>query len=453
MWKELAALGLLGLLAAPTQVAGQADLILVGATVFTGDSGQPPVDAVALAGDRIRAIGAAEEVRRLAGPQTRILDLRGRTVIPGLIDAHVHLLSGSMIVDEPSLRAYERTGLPKALSSFLSHGITTVRSTTDPLPYIAQLRDRLDRGDLVGPRLLITGPTLASPGGHPSTTVCRNNDFCRQGCCRELENKKQARQVVQELVRGNVDAIKVIIDNSIPSVRKVPLPSDALLTSLVDESHRGGRRIIAHVGTDASTTLRLAAIGFDEFVHMPDIRDPAQASTLAAVLVGRKVAVTTTVSNWDSYRDTTNAERLVWGVPYSPPMRQAFEGTLRTTRVLADAGVKLVVGTDWGDGIDWARMDDIRLDDPRALPGARTLHEMELLRNRVGLSTSAVLAAATRSTAEALGIIDRVGTIASGKIADLVILDGNLLQDFSALRRTVAVLKGGRVVSGALPTR
>jgi imidazolonepropionase-like amidohydrolase len=79
-----------------------------------------------------------------------------------------------------------------------------------------------------------------------------------------------------------------------------------------------------------------------------------------------------------------------------------------------------------------------------------TLHELELL-HRAGLSASAILTAATRHAAEALGIIDHVGTIAVGKMGDLVILDGDLIQDFSALHRTVAVLKGGRIVHGAFP--
>ena len=120
--------------------------------------------------------------------------------------------------------------------------------------------------------------------------------------------------------------------------------------------------------------------------------------------------------------------------------------------MLAVTTIKAGIGTDWGDGHDWARRDDVRLDDPRLLPGALTLHEMELLR-RAGLSTVAILTAATRSAAETLGIIDKVGTIAVGKVADLVILDGDLLQDFSALRRTVAVLKAGRIVHGTLDNR
>jgi imidazolonepropionase-like amidohydrolase len=131
-------------------------------------------------------------------------------------------------------------------------------------------------------------------------------------------------------------------------------------------------------------------------------------------------------------------------------MRQSFERVLETVRGFADAGVKLVIGTDW---VPMRRAGNgFVLDDPRLLPGALTLYEMEVL-HRAGLPTPAILTAATRNGAEALRIIDKVGTITEGKLADLVVLDGDFLQDFSALHRTVAVLKGGRVVHGTLPER
>ena len=454
MLHKAVVLGLLGLLSASGQSARQADLIFVGGTVFTADSAQASNSAIAVTGDRISAIGRGDEIRRLAGPKTRVVDLAGRSLIPGLIDAHVHLLvAPSTIVDESSLSEYESGALLTVLTGFLSHGITTVRSTADPLPNITRLRDRLDRGELVGPRLVVTGPTPSSPGGHPAITVCRNNPFCRQGAVREVENEEQARKVVRDLVLGQVDAVKVTIDNSIAAVRNVPLLSDGVLASLVEETHRNGRRVIAHILTDAVTTERLATMGFDEFVHMPVISTPSDSSRLAALLAERKMAVTTTLSIWDAYQDTGGGERLVWGVPYNPGLRRSFDAALATTKVFSDAGVRLVIGTDWVEDSDYARQGDVRLKDARLEPGARTLHEMELLRNRAGLSPMAVLTAATRNSAEALGIIESVGTITPGKMADLAILDGDVLQDFSALRRTVAVLKSGRVVSGTLPTR
>ena len=466
MLRIIATTCVLGLLASPTAMAGQADLILVGAKVLTGDSNQPAAEAVALAGERIRAVGPSAEIRRLAGPRTRVVDLRGRTVIAGLIDAHVHLLIAPEIVDEPSLRNFERTALPKIMTGFVSHGITTVRSTGDPLPYIAQLRDRLQRGQLVGPRLLITGPTLSSSGGLP-TVLCRDNPFCRQGT-REIESEEQARQVVRELSRAKVDAVKVVVDDV---YGKVPALSDAVISALVDETHRTGLRIIAHVSVakDVAIARRLIELGVDEFVHLfvsdrrgahfalAPINDlgppnPAEVSQIAGLLVARNIAVTTTVSNGDAYRDTAGVERVLFGgsPPYTPAMRQRLEWALNTVRGFADTGVKLVVGTDGGGGPPPSN-SAVR-DDQRLQPGARTLHEMEVL-HRAGLSTPAILTAATRNGAEALGIIDKVGTIAEGKLADLVVLDGDFLQDFSALHRTVAVLKGGRVVHGTLPER
>jgi imidazolonepropionase-like amidohydrolase len=86
------------------------------------------------------------------------------------------------------------------------------------------------------------------------------------------------------------------------------------------------------------------------------------------------------------------------------------------------------------------------------MAGARTLHEMEILR-RAGLTTTDIVTAATRNAAEALGIADKLGTIAQGKLADLVILNGDFLQDSSALHRPIAVFKEGRLVHGTLPER
>ena len=267
------------------------------------------------------------------------------------------------IVDEPSLRNFERTALPKVMTGFISHGITTVRSTSDPLPYIAQLRDRLERGQLVGPRLLITGPTPSSPSGFP-VTMCGDNPFCRQMGFRVIESEEQARQVVRELSRAKVDAVKLVVDDF---YGKVPALSDAVISALVDETHRTGLRIIAHVSVakDVDIARRLIELGVDEFVHLfvsdrrgghfalAPINDlsppnPAEVSQIAGLLVARNIPVTTTVSNGDAYRDTTGAERVLFGgsPPYTPAMRQRLEWALNTVRGFADAGVKLVVGTD-----------------------------------------------------------------------------------------------------------
>jgi imidazolonepropionase-like amidohydrolase len=438
-----------------SQIAmGQADLVFVGGTILTADPDQPMAEAIALEGDRITALGPDAEIRRLAGPTTGVVHLGGRTLIPGLIDAHVHLLvAPDVIVDEASLRDYERMTLPEVMSSFLSHGITTVRSTGDPLPYIAELRDRM-AGSTAGPRVVITGPVPSSPGGHPATTVCRGNLFCRHTLAREIENEEQTRQAVQELARANVDAVKIIVDELAAEFLSLDSPrlSDEIVAALVEEAHRNNLRIIAHVTVKEAIPVvrRLIELGLDGFVHDPlseaRVPDPAEVVSVAAMLRDAEIPVTTTISNFDTFRDATGAERFFvgGGTPYTPLLSGVFEASLMSARALEDAGVKLVVGTDWS-GL--ARAADS--DDPRRLPGARTIHEMELLR-RAGLPVSSILAAATANAAEAVGIGTEVGTITEGKLADLVILDGNLLEDFSALQRTVAVFKEGQLASGSL---
>lgn len=445
---------LAALLATSTVVtgqAGQADIILVGAKVVTADPSQPLAEAIALAGDRIRAVGSIEEIRRLAGMQTRSINLQGATILPGLIDAHVHLLIAPQITDEPSLRRYERTALLKVMTGFISHGVTTVRSVGDPLPYIVELRDRMNHS-VVGPRLVITGPQATSPGFHAATTVCPNNPFCRQGLVVEPRNEEQARQAVRELARARVDAVKIVVDDRFPNV---PPLSDSIVATLVDEAHRSKLRAIAHMAhvtavADISTARRLIELGLDEFVHPPFFgvaTEPIldEVSQMANLLNGRNIPVTTTVSVFDGYKDASGAEQAANGGPYTPVRRQTFERLLKILQRFADAKVRLVVGTDWHER-------PLNADDPRLMAGARTLHEMEILR-RAGLTTTDIVTAATRNGAEALGIADKLGTIAEGKLADLVILNGDFLQDFSALHRPIALFKEGRLVHGSLPER
>jgi imidazolonepropionase-like amidohydrolase len=228
---------------------------------------------------------------------------------------------------------------------------------------------------------------------------------------------------------------------------KVPALSDQVVAAVVDESHRHDLRVVAHVSVaaDVPTTKRLIDLGVDEFVHPPaESLEGAEAKETINLLARLERPVTTTLSSWDAYKDANGVERtLLGGRPFTSGMRAQFDHLLDVIRSYAAAGVKLVVGTDWFNR-------PIKLDDPRLRPGAYTLHEMDLL-HRAGLSTPAILAAATRHAAEALRINNRLGTISEGKLADLVILDGDLLQDFSVLHRTVAVFKSGRLAHGSLP--
>ena len=416
-------------------------IVFINGPVLTQDSQRPLAEAVALRDGRVVAVGPTADVRRSAGAGAREIDLRGRTIIPGLIDAHVHL-GVAENADESVVQA-ARTTLAPTLSAFLSHGVTTIRHAGGRMPQSAELRDLLETGEAIGPRLVLMGPPFSAPGGHPGVTVCRNNPRCRAGL-REVSNEEQARAYVREPSNRGISTLKVIA-NFIPDVnigRELPSIPDPLLAAIADEAHKNGLRVGAHVA-DTATMIRMIGMGYDQFMHLPDTVSAADdVPALARMLAEKGISVTTTLALRDSYRDASGSERRVFGTPYGEDTRRMFEQMLKTAAAFHAAGVPLVVGTDCCQGA--------QIGDPRLQPGARALHEMDLL-ERAGLPREAVLAAATRVAANALGLSEAIGSIAPGKAADLVVLAGDPRRDFRALHSPVAVLKAGRLVSGALP--
>lgn len=196
-----------GLLLVPVTAGAQADIILVGAALHCGFSATTRRSGCA-EGDRIQGVGSEREIRALVGPRTKVVDLRGRTVLPGLIDAHVHVLG--MAADDAALRQRMTGELPSNLRRFLQHGITSIRSTGDPMPYIIELRSRFNAGELPGPRLGVTGATITSQNGHPASTLGPTNLFCRSAAVRELTDPDSARSVVRDYVKAGVNQINMV---------------------------------------------------------------------------------------------------------------------------------------------------------------------------------------------------------------------------------------------------
>jgi imidazolonepropionase-like amidohydrolase len=362
---------LLYILTCVSWATAQSDaIVFVGGTVLTQDPQRPLADAVALRGGRIVAVGRTADVRRSSGAGSREVDLRGRTLIPGLIDAHVHL--GVADNEDESVVQAARTTLAPTLSAYLSHGVTTVRTAGGRMPQSAELRDLLESGEVIGPRLVLMGPPFSAPGGHPGVTVCRNNPRCRAGL-REVSDEGQARAYVREPSNRGISTLKVIA-NFIPDAnigRELPSIPDSLLAAIADEAHKNGLRVGAHVA-DTATMIRMIGMGYDQFMHLPDtISAPDDMPTLARMLAEKRISVTTTLALRDSYRDASGSERRVFGTPYGDETRRMFEQMLRTALAFHAAGVPLVVGTDCCQGT--------QIGDPRLQPGARAIHEMDLL--------------------------------------------------------------------------
>ena len=176
---------------------------------------------------------------------------------------------GRTVTDEESLARLIREELQATLDGFLSHGVTTIRSVGDHWPQVLEVRRGLAEGKIRGPRLLISGPVLTAPGGHPAATVCRNNEFCRTHLAAEISSEEEARETVQELADGGVEAIKLVVDDFARFSRSVlPQLSFDLVGTIVEAAHKRGIKVVGHI-IEASTAAQALKLGLDGFVHPP----------------------------------------------------------------------------------------------------------------------------------------------------------------------------------------
>src|SRR5580658_10352243 len=167
------------------------DLVVNNARIFDGSTVLQGAHNVGIAGERIRSVSTSP----IAG--SRQIDARGRFLMPGLIDCHVHLLNMWTAKDEATMAADIETELPKRLNDFLEAGVTTVKSLGDSEDDILRVRARLASGELAGPRLLATGAAFCAPCSHPATTVYCQNPWLRNRATVETDSPERAREAVR----------------------------------------------------------------------------------------------------------------------------------------------------------------------------------------------------------------------------------------------------------------
>lgn len=411
-------------------------LALTGATALTGPQLRPVEDAVVLIRDgRITDVGPDVEVPE----QAQVLELPGATILPGLIDMHVHLSFPELepgetfdLGDFPGYLWDSVRSLPQMRRDLLAHGVTAVRSLGDELGWVRDLRRGVAAGDLEGPRIFCAGPVLTVPNGHPISSgygIGADSDGVRLP-----GSSAQAETIVAELLDGDdrVDLIKVIHEGA-PSVAGDPAHSPAVLSAIVGAAHAGGSTVTVHCRDDEDIAEALEA-GVDGIEHLTLLRRDSPADQ----------NFETAARQWPDGMLEQMAQAGVvldptLGVVAAQPARSSDDwatllGRLHERLLEAHAaGVPLVAGSDaavpgvpFGGGL---------LDELDALAAA-------------GLPTREVLRATTTQAAAALRSED-IGVLEPGRAADLLVVDGDPLRDLGALRRVSAVLRDGRVVVGS----
>lgn len=421
---------LLALFAAQAQ-AQTPTLVIEGGRVIVGNGTVLGRASVVISGNRILFVTQDP----VFAPNARWISAEGKTVLPGLIDAHVHLTLDPSITDSASLNAYLAETVPATLKAFLDHGVTTIRSTGDYWPWIGEVKRRIATGDLRGPRLLTSGPTLTAPGGHPVTMCPADNAFCRsEHRAVQLGTPAEARDAVHRLAAEGVDFIKVAVDSFIAPVQI----ADDVLAEVIRQAHREGLEVVGHV-PEVDVMVKAAKMGMDGFVHIYS-RPPVEETIeeLVSVLVQDGAPITSTLSVMLLFGGQPLDSVFVEG-----SSTKGWMGRVATSLMapLIEAGVLIALGTDW-----CPCMSPVVRSHPSVQPGSVTHTEMEML-GWAGLSNEAILAAATRNAALALGLGAFVGTLEPGKFADLIIVSGNPLEDISVLRNVEMVVKEGIVVT------
>lgn len=411
--KRIVAGGLLFLI---WQIGAAQDLLISNARIVDGTGLTLERGSVVIEDSRIVSVTAGSP-KGSGGP---VLDANGMIVMPGLINTHWHVLTGAYPTpNDEAIDQYVEDVVIDLFDSLLERGVTTIMSVGDLFPNIIELRRRLTQGDIRGPRLLAVGPGFTAPNDWP-TPLCRGNGECKAKAMAQMTTPEQARAKVRELAAAGVDGLKLYYDDLI--VPEVRITND-VVAAIADEARLHDLTLFAHITTVDETMLTLVELGVRGLVHPVPFRS-AQSLNGVKVLRDLKIPVATTVSirtpEWREFAELGYTEQDAAG----------FEQRLNDIRRLWDEGVTVAFGTD-----TTTRQGG---HEERFWAEARAL-------NRV-LSNQELITALTRNAAVFLGLGKYLGTLAPGKLADIILIDGDPLADIEDLARVKVVVQGGRIV-------
>jgi len=385
-----------------------------------------------VAGDRETAVPVGYEV----------IDASRYTVLPGLIDCHVHLVGSG----DPRDAVFGVTELAKSIPATtlacyknalrdLEAGWTTVRDAAARYYADVAVRDAINRGELVGPRVWCCGLGITSTAGHMDREKYLAPHLNLPGPSAVADDPTEGRKAVRFNLRNNVDFIKINATLT-EHVRRyfgymAPEMTRETMAAIFEEAHWHGRRVTAHCygGPGATWAIEEGIDGIEHGFYLSD----EQLDMMAK----RGTVLCPTLSVVGRFREHGDAA-LPPGDPYLPAWREkAIANAWKTAGRARERGVKIICGTD-------AAM-------PYVFHGTNA-YELEML-VEAGLTPMEALVAATGGAADAIDFKD-IGTIASGKFADLVVVDGNPLEDIRVLQnlaRIPLVIKDGQIAADRRP--
>jgi len=405
---------------APFQ-AGAQNMVIKGATILDVTNGDMIKNHVVIVKDgRIEAVSPARSADIPKGIE--VLDLQGHTLLPGLIDMHVHLTSGG------GYHGYERLKLTDERRAILGvvhakqtlmAGFTTVRNVGAGSFGDVALRDAINDGDIPGPRMLVSGPPIGITGGH-----CSDNNLLppEYGISGEgvADGPWAARTAVRRNIKYGADLIKTCSTGGVLSKgTKVGAPQYTVeeLTALIDEAHSRGLKVASHAH-GAEGIINALIAGADTIEHASFIDDE-----------GIRLAIENDAAlSMDIYvTEYILGEGASAGILEESLEKERMTGATQRSnfRKAVEAGATIVYGTDAG-----------------VYPHGQNAKQLSRM-TRFGMTPLQALQSATTVAAEVMGLGYEVGKIETGYAADFVAVEGNPIEQIELLEAPSAVIKGG----------
>lgn len=447
---SIAAVGALALAAGqqparPGAAAGGKRLALVGGMLLTGYE-VPPIHHATILVEENRIAAAGPTSAITVPPDAAIVDTSGRTMMPGLIDAHGHLVvlgHGAYDTWFPWMAAHGGDAmLTKVMEisarQLLMAGVTTTVDLGSPLEPSLAIRDRINKGELVGTRVLASGPWISRGAGGAMQAGFGGVN---------ITSPAEAAQRVEVLARAGVDHIKAHAGLTLDDYR-----------AIVAAAHEHNIRVHAHVYAERDVRSALDA-GVDVLQHVGSAGTAppySQELVTAIVNAGRPVVVTAAHRAWiyeataafperlqdpglreafgpDIYGEVQNSLKNWWSLGYFQRTDREMLFRERGVKQFIDSGTVMGMGTDSGTPMNF---------HSEALWREIKVHV------DMGMSPTRAIAAATRVNAQAIGRGRELGSIEPGKIADIIVVNGDPNFDITALSRVEVVVKDGVVQKG-----
>ncbi len=411
-----------------------AAIAIVGGRLLDGNEG-PPLDrsVIVIQGNKISTVGRLGEVQIPGG--AKVVDASGMTVMPGMIDMHVHLMilgHGDYFYWFPWLEKEKKAMEIMKISArqLLMHGVTTVRDVAGPLEESLSLREAIKKGDVAGPRLFVTGPFIA-----------RNCWMLSEYYCHPIKTPEEAGQWAEKLSSAGVDWLKPWLG-----------VTEDDLKAVVAVARKHKIKVATHGGNEAEIMRDIRA-GVDTLEHTGAAADmPFRDEVLRAMVDSRVWVVPTMMQGWvykvsEDYPERLDSQEVKqdFGPDLFANVRNSLKDFQRLNYYFPDihdrirlmpakwkqmiqGGVQILMGTDSGTPLNYHTESGRR--------------EMELF-VADGMAPLRAISAATRFPAMALGQGDYLGTIEPGKLADIIVVDGDPLESMAYLKNVVHVFKDG----------